>query len=275
MTIKGDAIMDYSIYDALLSGFNKVVFIVRKEIKSIIEERYKNRIPEGIAIYYVIQEVTNVPKPYIVKNRIKPWGTGHALWSVKDIVNEPFAIINADDFYGRDAFLTMSKALEDTVTQHMIGYQLKNTLSPHGTVSRGECYVTGDNNLDKVIERTAIALKQKEIQYYDAYKKETKAIAPETIVSMNFWGCTPVVFDYAEQEFKKFLSKNKDDAKAEFYLPSIINNGIKENLMKCKVWETTSKWFGVTYKEDKEVVVNTLQQLIEEGIYPEDLWNGK
>ncbi len=273
ITNNGNTIIDFSIYDAIRVGFTTIVFIIRKEIKEKIEALYAERIPENIKVDYVIQDVSLIPEKYKNGKREKPWGTGHALLCVKNVVKNNFAIINADDFYGYHAFKIMSKALETSENeQYMVGYQVKNTLSPYGSVSRGECHVESSGVLNSIIERTNIKNHENKIEYTNINTDDKVVLNPETIVSMNFWGFTTDVFEYAEKEFDHFFKENESSDTAEFYLPTIVNAIINKGILKVKVLKTETEWFGVTYKEDKENVINKVRQKIETGEYPMHLW---
>ncbi|MCX7549710.1 sugar phosphate nucleotidyltransferase [Xanthomarina sp. F2636L] len=249
------AILDFSVYDAIQVGFNHLVFIVRNEILDVFEKRYSKKLPKHIQIDFVIQDTKDLPK------RKKPWGTGHALLSLKNTINNPFALINADDFYGREAFELMHDALYQDSTQqnYFVGYQLKNTLSDFGTVSRGECILNEKQELISIIERTDIS-------------KDNVLMPLTTIVSMNFWGFTPEIFQVTAQLFKHFLLENKDSETAEFYIPQVVDYTIKENITTYKMLETNTNWFGVTYREDEPTVKKQLLDLISEDVYPTKLW---
>jgi len=249
------ALLDFSIYDALQAGFNHLVFIIRKEILPVFEIRYKNSLPKYVQIDFVIQDTTGLPE------RKKPWGTGHALLSLKNTIHNNFALINADDFYGRDAFKLMHDALyADTNKQnYFIGYPLKNTLSDFGAVSRGVCILNENQDLRHIVEHTNIS-------------KENLSMPLDTIVSMNFWGFTPEVFNIADALFATFLRKHKNSQTTEFFIPQIVDFMINEYDSVFKMLETSAKWFGVTYKEDEAKVKEQLQELISLGIYPKTLW---
>lgn len=274
-------IIDYSIYDAIKSGFNKVVFIIKKENEQIFKEVVGDKISKLVKVEYVFQDVNNLPEGYKTpEDRVKPWGTGHAIYSCKGTVNEPFMVINADDFYGRDAFNVISNWIDSAdfnaipVNYAMAAYKLNKTLTENGTVSRGICSVDEENFLTDVIERTKIIRKEDGKIYYTEDEENWVELPEEVNVSMNCW-CFPASFiDEIEEHFKKFL----DDAlvnnplKGEFYLPFIVKDMLAENKCTVKVLETTAKWFGVTYKEDKPGVVASVNELIKNGVYPEMLW---
>lgn len=273
----GETIMDYSIYDAIKSGFGKVVFVIRKDFESEFREKilskYENHIPTEV----VFQSVNDLPEGFTCPpERTKPWGTNHALLMGKDVINEPFAIINSDDFYGRNSFEVMAKELmslegNSAGAYSMVGFKVGNTMSESGTVSRGVCE-TVDGYLTTIVERTKIGYNENhEISFVDENDKEI--ILPADIpVSMNFWGFTPDYFKHSEEFFVKFLKENIDKPKAEFFIPSLVNELIVNGKAKVKVLTTESKWFGVTYSEDRAGVVQKFAELHEQGVYPESLF---
>lgn len=271
----GESIIDYSIYDAIRAGFQKVVFVLNAKIiddfKSIYEPRLKNR----IVAEYILQELNDIPASLSYnENRIKPWGTGHAVLVAKKYINEPFAVINADDFYGAEAFKIISQFLssvENTAaTYAMVGFKLKNTLSDHGSVSRGIC-ASKNGFLTDVVERTHIIRQNGMISFNE--NNNQIPISGESAVSMNFWGFTPEYFKQTEEEFKHFIQKNANNLQAEFYIPFVLNKLIKDGKASCKVFESNEKWFGVTYKEDKITSIEKIKRLINMGAYPKNLWN--
>lgn len=270
----GETIIDYSLYDAIESGFGKVVFIVREEIKEAAEATFAPKLKGKIDFDFAIQGVQSyVPAELGPVERVKPWGTGHATLCAWNKTDTPFAVINADDFYGREAFQTMADFLTNDKddTQHaMIGYQLKRTLSENGTVSRGICVVRPDQNLDSVVERTKIFEKDGVI-YFEENDVLTE-LAPETPVSMNFWGFKPSMFPITKELFESYAKENLHTPKAEFYIPTVMSHIIKSGLGNCRVFRSTSDWFGVTYPEDKPTVQAALQPYYENGVYPEKLW---
>ncbi|MUH34583.1 nucleotide-diphospho-sugar transferase [Zobellia amurskyensis] len=272
---EGDTIIDFSIYDAIQAGFKKIVFVIRKNLVEEFEDTFRPKLEGKIKLDYVFQELDEVPGPYVNEKRTKPWGTGHALLLTKDVVRENFAIINADDFYGREAFDAMAKALKETDAQsynfHMVAYKLKNTVSDYGYVSRGECKVSSENFLQDVTERTHIEKKEKGI-VVENESGELQPIDPNTYVSMNFWGFTPKCFEFGWKLFVEFLEDNKENSKAEFYIPTVVNEMLKSDKVEVNVLTTNEKWFGVTYKEDKAIVQNEIMKLNENGVYPKKLW---
>ena len=269
-----NAIIDYSIYDAIQAGFNHITIIIRRELHDSFLEKFSHLKPNQIKISYVFQEITDLPGEFANTPREKPWGTGQALLALRHTITTNFALINADDYYGRDAFKTMYNALfssNEKQTFFMVGYKLKNTLSPFGSVSRGECYVSETNALKKVIERTKIDKKGSHIKYKDSNGNST-ILDGGTIVSMNFWGFTPSIFTYAKSMFIEFLKENHGNPKSEFYLPLIASNLIKNNIALVKVLNTDSVWHGITFKEDKKHLVNAIEHMKSSKIYPKKLW---
>lgn len=274
-TPEGDTIIDFSLYDALRAGFGKFVFIIRKSFEKEFKEIFSKKLKGKAEVDYVFQEFDSVPKKYIDPNRTKPWGTGHALLMAKDAVQENFAIINADDFYGREAFMTMAKFLSETDKDSydfsMMAYLLKNTVSDHGYVARGECEVDKKGYLKDVTERTHIEKIDGELMRKDANGKFIP-IDGDTIVSMNFWGFTPRCFEFGGELFDAFLEVNKNNPKAEFFIPYVINEILRSEKASVKVLKSNAQWFGVTYKEDKEIVQAAIGRLKEQGVYPTKLW---
>lgn len=275
----GEILMDYAIHDAKEAGFNKVVFIIRKDIEKEFKEVIGNRIQQHIQVEYVYQEITNIPSGCSVPvGRVKPWGTGQAILACKGIVNEPFVIINADDYYGKLAFKNLHDFLitanqeKSEFTMAMAGFILKNTLSDNGTVTRGICIEDEDGYLHRVIETKGII--RNDHGTIDCTTEESKDIIQENNrVSMNMWAGYPRFIDYLENGFKKFLlDESGDPLTKEYLLPIIVDQLIKSNRASVKVLETTDKWFGVTYPEDKQAVQDSIQELIHQGVYPEKLW---
>ncbi|MEI6061350.1 MAG: sugar phosphate nucleotidyltransferase [Bacteroidota bacterium] len=273
----GETIIDYSIYDAIRAGFGKVVFIIRKSFEQDFKDIFISKLQPHIPVEYVFQEVENVPYGVSISpERTKPWGTAHAILMAKDIIHEPFAVINGDDFYGSGAFITMAdylnSLLPDQQNQYsLVGYQVGNTMSEHGTVSRGVCHADRDEFLVSVTERTNIQYTDDGIAYKDADELFV-FLDPQTLVSMNFWGFTPEYFKQTEPMFSDFVKANTGSLKAEFYIPTAIDNLISSKNASVKVLRSDAKWFGVTYKEDKPVVIEKLAKLIKEGVYPAQLW---
>jgi choline kinase len=269
----GETIMDYSIYDAIRAGFGKVVFIIRKDFAENFKAQFDAKLKGKIAVEYVYQEMDSFVDPAdMPADRTKPWGTGHAVLCAIDVVKEPFAVINADDFYGADAFVKAAEFLNkpDNNAYSIIGYRLEKTLSEHGTVSRGVCQVDADNNLVSITERTKIYKEVDKIVYEE---NDAKVEVPaDSSVSMNFWCFQPSVFESTKNLFSVFPKENKENLKAEFFIPIIADHFIKEEGGSIKVIPTSSQWFGVTYKEDAPGVKASLDKLIEAGEYPTNLW---
>lgn len=270
----GETIMDYSIYDAIRAGFGKVVFIIRKDFAENFKATFEPKLKGKIKTEYVFQEMDSFTEGFTVPSeRSKPWGTAHAVLCAKDVVDEPFAVINADDFYGRNAF---EKAYEfltkecDEKSYSLIGYELNKTLSEHGTVSRGVCDVDDNGNLLTITERTKIYKEGTDINFED--NGEKKKVAFDSKVSMNFWCFHSSVFVLTEKLFHQFLTDHISEPKSEFFIPIVADHFIKEEEGVIKVITTSSQWFGVTYKEDAPVVAKSLQQLIDKGDYPQSLW---
>ena len=266
-TPEGDTIIDFSLYDAIQAGFGKVVFIIRKSFEKEFKAIFNKKLEGRVEIEYVYQELDNVPEKFVNPERKKPWGTGHALLMTKDVVKENFAIINADDFYSRQAFEVIAEQLRNTDEQSydfsMVAYSLKNTVSDNGYVSRGECTVDKEGFLTDVTERVRIE-KIDGILKSENENGEMLPIDKNTTVSMNFWGFTPKCFEFGDELFLDFLEKNTENLKAEFYLPTIVNKMLASEKASVKVLESDSKWFGVTYSEDKEIAQNEINRLKEE-----------
>lgn len=272
----GETIIDYSIFDAIRAGFGKVVFVIRENIESEFKSHFSNKFGGQIEVDYALQEINRVPEGLSYSpERVKPWGTGHAVLVTADKVNEPFAVINADDFYGASSFELLagylSKISNDATTHCMVGYQLDNTLSDYGYVSRGVCEVNEAGNLSGVTERTHIQRKNGGIVFTDN-DKEIPLTGTET-VSMNMLGFAPSVFTYYKQYFEEFIAENSQQLKAEFYIPTVVNRVINEDKGTVKMLKSQEKWFGVTYKEDKEHVQSAIKDLIAKGVYPKALWD--
>jgi len=270
----GETIIDYSIFDAIRAGFGKFVFIIREEFKENFDRLFASKLKGKIEIDYVFQPV-DPEIPGIGKlNRTKPWGTAHAVMCSKNQINEPFCVINADDFYGQEAFEKMAQFLmneANSSTFSMIGYLLGNTLSENGSVSRGVCQTDDFGNLIAINERTKIYKNQDQKIVFEDENGLTE-LKSDNPVSMNFWGFTPSVFDMAETMFYDFASKNYENPKAEFFIPLLADAFIKEQGQVLKVIPTNAPWFGVTYQEDKPVVKQSLLSLVEKGVYPAQLW---
>lgn len=270
----GEIIVDYSVHDALEAGFNKIIFIIRKDIHQDFDEIIGHRLSKKCEIEYAFQELNDIPKGFKVpKDRIKPWGTGHAVLSCKGMIHEPFAIINADDYYGKEAFVKVHDFLVAHASSQyeycMPGFVLKNTLSEQGGVSRGICSVDSENHLTKIVETHNIVKRDPLM----AISEDTGAEIPLTsLASMNMWGVTPEYLDELEVGFKKFLKEvPKDDIKAEYLLPTIMGGLIEEKRAQITVLPTRDKWFGITYAADKAKVIDEFASLVKKGIYKSPL----
>lgn len=272
----GEAIIDYSIYDAIRAGFGKVVFVIRHSFaKEFMEVFNEQRFGGKIAVEYVYQELDYLPEGFSVpEGRVKPWGTNHAVMMAADAIHEPFAVINADDFYGEDAYKVIGEYLKGLAGSDnhycMVGYEVSKTLSENGTVSRGVCTVDDDKFLKSMVERTQIERVNGTIVFHDGGADEP--LAENTPVSMNLFGFTPDFFRYSKEYFIEFLKANKDNLKAEFFIPLMVNHLISNGTAKLKVLSTSALWFGVTYKEDKPALMAKIESLIEKGVYPRNLW---
>ncbi|MCK9256097.1 MAG: nucleotidyltransferase [Bacteroidales bacterium] len=272
----GETIMDYSVYDAIKAGFGKLVFVIRKsfeeEFREKIVKKYENKIPVKI----VFQELDYLPEGFSLNPaRIKPWGTNHAVMMGKNVISEPFAVINADDFYGRDGFKVLAEYLSNLKNSKnkycMVGYRLGNTLSESGTVARGVCESDENNLLTTVVERTKVKRNDGKVQYLDENEKWI-TIPDNSPVSMNMWGFTPDYFKYSDELFVDFLKENSENNTTEFYIPMVVNHLIVNKISSVEVLDTDAKWFGVTYAEDRNGVVEKLAKLVKEGEYPSPLW---
>ena len=275
----GEIIMDYSIYDAKEAGFNKVVFIIRHDLEKDFKEIIGDRIKKYIDVDYAFQELDDLPEGFTCpKDRTKPWGTGQALLSVKGLVNEPFIVINADDYYGKEGFKVVYDYMKNHMKENgekldlcMAGFVLKNTLSDNGGVTRGVCKADADNKLVDVTETFDIELKDGVLSAVDE-NKQKRDVDLNDIVSMNMWGLTPKFLDILEEGFPKFLKSMTNELKSEYLLPSVIDEAIKSGKASVEVLKSHDKWFGVTYKEDKELVVNSIRALVDKGVYPEKIF---
>lgn len=277
-TEHGEFIIDFSIYDAIRAGFDRIVFVIKEENYEIFKETVGKRIEGKVKVEYVFQRMnTFVPDDKIPADRVKPWGTTHALLCGEGVLNDGFVVINADDFYGRDAFVKAAEFIRnaDENSSHycMVGYLLGNTLTDNGSVARGECHKDANGMLDKIEERIKL-YKEEGGAYYENEAGERVHLPNDTVVSMNFWGFTPTVFKGLEADFEAFLNDpDREPLKSECLLPNTIGKMIKAGECDVKVLTTTAKWFGVTYADDKPDVIAKLNALIEAGEYPHGLWN--
>ncbi len=272
----GETIMDYSIYDAVNAGFGKVVFVIRKSFDIEFREKVTKKYEHLLPIEIVYQELDNLPEGVELNpDRVKPWGTNHALMMGKSVINEPFAVINADDFYGRNSYIVicdfLSKLESSKNSYCMVGYRVGNTLSESGTVARGVCETDSDNNLTGIVERTQIKRIDGTVKY-KGENDEWVSIPDNKPVSMNMFGFTTDYFDYSEDYFVHFLKENAEQLKAEFFIPTLVNDLIVTDKVTLKVLDTTSQWFGITYQEDRQWVVDKFKELVENGEYPSPLF---
>ena len=270
-----EPIIEYSIYDAINSGFGKIVFVIRREFDEAFRSRF-DKFADKIAIEYVYQEVNIKVEGITSIERTKPWGTSHAVLVAKDVINEPFAVINADDYYGAGSFQLIADFLTKDCSPSlmaMVGYTLHNTLSEHGTVNRGVCEVDADNNLVEVIERTKIAEQGGVVNYNVGGDEPVAAVDKNASVSMNYWGFHPSIFEEIEKGLYNFMSENTEHPTAEYYIPNIVTDMIVSGQMAVRVIPTNDNWFGVTYKEDKPMAEAAINKYIAEGTYPTNLWS--
>lgn len=276
----GETIMDYSIYDAIKAGFGKIVFVIRKDFEQEFRDKVLSKYEGHIPAELCFQALDKLPEGFTCpEGRVKPWGTNHAVMMAKDLIKEPFCVINCDDFYNRDAFMAIGKFLaelpEDAKGDYaMVGFRVGNTLSENGSVARGVCGKDANGNLTDVVERTEIMRVDGEIKYKDE-NGEWQPVGGENVpVSMNMWGFTPDYFEHSDSYFKEFLSdpKNMENLKAEFFIPLMVDKLINSGAATVKVLDTTSKWFGVTYAADRQSVVDKIQSLVDNGTYPAKLF---
>jgi dTDP-glucose pyrophosphorylase len=269
----GETMIDYSIYDSLNAGFNKLVFVIRRDIEESFREVIGARFENRTKVEYVFQELDKLPPGFSVPaNRSKPWGTGQAILMGAEVINEPFGVINADDFYGKNSFRVLAKHLQSGSADYaMVGFILRNTLSEFGTVARGVCEVTAEGLLKSVTELTKIEKAGTGAKHTDALGKE-HSLSGDEMVSMNMWGFTPTIFRHLREQFPAFLNEHGQEEKSEFYIPSVVNALINSGQERLRVLRSADSWFGVTYREDRPRVVTSIGNLIAEKNYPERLW---
>jgi dTDP-glucose pyrophosphorylase len=269
----GETIIDYSIYDALRSGFGKLVFVIRRDIEQPFREIVGARFEKHAAVEYVFQQLDDLPPGFSVPaGRQKPWGTGQAILAAADTIHEPFAVINADDFYGANSFHQLAERLQTGGPDYaMVGFVLRNTLSEFGSVARGVCRMTGDGHLQSVTEVIGIQMDGADAKYTDT-AKNVHQLAGDTVVSMNLWGFSPTLFGHLRTQFVEFLQQHGREEKSEFYIPVVVNTLVETGRERCKVLRSPDSWFGVTYREDRPRVVESIRRLIARGDYPEKLW---
>lgn len=276
----GNIIMDFSIYDALEAGFEKVVFIIKKAIEEEFIQHVGKRMEQHIQVEYVYQELDKIPEGFrIPKDRVKPWGTGHAILCCKDVVDGPFAVINADDYYGKAAFQSIYHQLvaaeDDERYQYtMVGYGLYNTLTENGHVARGVCTTDQQGKLVTIHERTRIEKHGEKAEYTEDDGKTWTALSEDTIVSMNMWGFTKSILKELDERFGAFLENGlaENPLKCEYFLPFVVDELLKEDKAQVTVLKSVDRWYGVTYKEDKQMVMDAIRKLKNQGLYPEKLW---
>lgn len=277
---QGHIIMDFSIYDAKRAGFEKVVFIIKEENEKDFRETVGSRVERYMETAYAFQRLSDIPEGFAVpEGRVKPWGTAHAVWSAIHEIDGPFAVINADDYYGRDAFQKIYDYLsahedDEKYRYTMVGYELKNTVTDNGHVARGVCEVNDAGELTAVVERTRIEKREDGIAYTEDDGNTWQPIAGETLVSMNMWGFTRSILDEIQAGFPAFLEKGlrENPMKCEYFLPSVVSELVEKNKASVSVLSSSDKWYGVTYKEDKPVVTAAMRKLKADGLYPEHLW---
>jgi dTDP-glucose pyrophosphorylase len=270
----GETIIDYSIFDAMRAGFGKLVFVIRHDIESAFREAIGARFEKRLPVEYVFQELNKLPEGFVVPpNRKKPWGTGQAILMAADTIREPFAAINADDFYGAASFRVLAEHLRSGSPDYgMVGFVLRNTLSEFGSVARGACRVGTDGYLQGVTELTKIEKDGTAAKYTDA-SGAVQRLSGDEAVSMNMWGFTPTLFAHLREQLVQFLTRYGQDEKAELYIPTVVNELVNTSKERCRVLRTTDSWFGVTYREDRPFVVEGIRALIAHGGYPRKLWN--
>ena len=277
ITDGGEFIIDFSIFDAVKSGFDKVVFIIKEENYDAFRETVGARVEPYVKVEYAFQSLDKIPAEFAIpEGRVKPWGTSHALLCAEELVDDNFAVINADDFYGRDAFLKLAehlKSIDKTSTDYcMIGYVLRNTLTENGTVSRGKCETDENGMLSSITELTKIKTDGNDALYLND-SGEWESLSGDTVVSMNCWGLTPAIFPELKSGFEGFLTSEKGkELKSEYYLPGAVDDMMKADKCAVRVYSTTAAWYGVTYSEDKEGVKSALRSLMDKGEYPHKLW---
>lgn len=277
---KGEIILDFSLYDALMAGFEKVIFIIKEENERDFRNLIDDRAGRRLQVEYAFQKLDDIPAGYRVpEGRVKPWGTCHAVLSARDLIDGPFAVINADDYYGPGAFQSIYAFLEGVADGSkyqycMVGYRLENTLTENGHVARGVCSVSGDGYLQDIVERTRIMRREEEIAFSEDEGKTWQPLAADTTVSMNFWGFTRSFVDEMEARFPAFLDRAlaENPMKGEYFLPGVVDQLLGEEKASVRVLPSRDKWYGVTYKEDKQSVVDALQAMKDRGLYPEKLW---
>lgn len=273
----GEIILDYSVYDAIQAGFDKVIFVIKHEIEEDFKAIMQGKFEDKIKVEYAYQNIDNLPEGYSVpEGRVKPWGTGHAVLACQGMIDGPFAVINADDYYGKETFALIYNELKNTQAENefcMVGFKVENTLTENGHVARGVCQTNADGYLTDIVERTKIALRDGKIMFTEDDGETWTELEKGSTVSMNCWGFSNMMMTELQARFAAFLDRNKDNMlKCEYFLPFVVDELLKEGKVSVKVLDTTEKWYGVTYKEDKQTVVAALRNKVTEGIYPQKLW---
>ncbi len=275
----GETVLDYSVYDAIRAGFDRVIFIIREDFADIFKEQVGAKFKDKIKVDYAFQDLNDLPEGFsLPEGRVKPWGTTHAILAARDLLTSNFAVINADDFYGADSFVQIAKYFAETQDtsddkEHycMVGYKLANTLSDHGSVNRGIC--RDENGLLKGVEEcTEIQIEEDGVCRGENLAGERVEISTDAIASMNFWGFTPSIIAHLQSHFTEFLKQRGEEMKSECYIPTVVDELIENGTADCRILETSSSWFGVTYPDDKAAVVASIKKLVDNGEYPANLW---
>lgn len=273
----GEIILDYSVYDAIEAGFDKVIFVIKDEIEKDFKNAMQGKYEDKIKVEYAYQNINNLPEGYSVpEGRKKPWGTGHAVLSCEGMIDGPFAVINADDYYGKETFRLIYNELKNAKADNeffMVGFKVENTLTENGHVARGVCQTNEDGYLTDIVERTKIAMRDGKIMFTEDDGESWTELERGSTVSMNCWGFSGMMMRELKERFACFLEKNADNMlKCEYFLPFIVDDLLKEGKVTVKVMDTSEKWYGVTYKEDKQMVMDAIRQKVADGVYPERLW---
>ena len=273
----GEIILDYSVYDAIEAGFDKVIFVIKHEIEEDFKAIMQGKFEDKIKVDYAYQNISNLPEGYTApEGRVKPWGTGHAVLACEGMIDGPFAVINADDYYGKETFSLIYNELKNTKADNefcMVGFKVENTLTENGHVARGVCQTNADGYLTDIVERTKIAIREGKIMFTEDDGESWTELQRGSTVSMNCWGFSNMMLTELKARFAAFLDRNKDNMlKCEYFLPFVVDELLKEGKVSVKVLDTTEKWYGVTYKEDKQAVVDALRNKVAQGVYPEKLW---
>ena len=273
----GEIILDYSVYDAIEAGFDKVIFVIKHEIEEDFKAIMQGKFEDKIKVDYAYQNISNLPEGYTApEDRVKPWGTGHAVLACEGMIDGPFAVINADDYYGKETFSLIYNELKNTKADNefcMVGFKVENTLTENGHVARGVCQTNADGYLTDIVERTKIAIRDGKIMFTEDDGESWTELQRGSTVSMNCWGFSNMMLTELKARFAAFLDRNKDNMlKCEYFLPFVVDELLKEGKVSVKVLDTTEKWYGVTYKEDKQAVVDALRNKVAQGVYPEKLW---